>query len=171
MTSCAYRWGAPSRQLPGGHQKISIPIFKNKTQEPYVEVFFTNALLSEFERSKLAQLVDSKFADAILEGYIHSIEYLPAGPREGGDLPMGTVLASEYRIIVRTEIKMKRVSDEKIIWSQELKSERTYVAPQVTQAVVNTVNPLYNHSARRINIEAISKQMMNEIFSKLTENF
>jgi hypothetical protein len=51
LTGCAYRFGNVSRSLPGGYKYISIPVFKNKTQETGIEVGFTNALIQEFDRS------------------------------------------------------------------------------------------------------------------------
>lgn len=170
-TGCAYRWGVPERILPGRHHKVSIPIFKNTTPEPVIEVFFTNALLAEFERSSVGQIVEDRLAEARIVGTILKVEFLPAGPREGGDLPTGAVLASEYRILLNTQVDMIRKSDDQVIWSTTVSGERTYVAPQVTQGVVNTVNPIYNQSARRINIEILSKQMMSEAFARLTESF
>jgi len=170
-SSCAYRWGKSNRVLPGGFQNISLGIFQNKTQEPQIEVFFSNALLAEFERGRVANIVSPQYAEARVVGVIDRIDILPGGRREGGDLPPGTILASEYRILIRATIQVIRKSDQKVIWSNVFNGERTYVAPQVTQSVVNTVNPLYNQSARRLNIDVLSRQMMSEAFALMTENF
>ncbi len=171
MAGCAYHRGLPKRALPGGFTKIAIPIFSNLTQEPTIEVPFTQALIAELEKSKIAQLTDPRFAEVIALGKIKSVEYLPSGRREGGGLPLGAVLASEYRIVLTMELSLKKVSDQTIVWSSVFQGERTYIAPQVTQPVVNTVNANYNHSARRLNIETLSKQMVAEAYSQMTEGF
>lgn len=171
MSNCAYRWGVSRRSLPGGVQNISLDIFENKTQEPQVEVFFTNALMGELERSKVALIVDDRQADGVMSGVITSIEIFPAGRREGGDVPLGAILASEYRILITARVSITRKSDGKLLWSHTSQGERTYVAPQITQSVVNTLNPLYNQSARRLSIEVLSKQMMSETFALMTESF
>jgi hypothetical protein len=171
MAGCAYKIGQSSRVLPGNFKAVSIPIFENKTQETQIEVFFSNALLNEIEKSKVAEVISEDFSEARIVGVIDTIEILPGGRREGGDLPVGTVLASEYRILLSVTIKFLRKFDNKVLWSHKAFGERTYVAPQVTQSVVNTVNPLYNHSARRLTIEILSKQMMSEVVSLMTENF
>lgn len=171
ISGCAYRWGMPEKAMPGLYQQVHIPIFNNKSQEPQIEVFYTNSLISEMERSKVARIVDQYSAPVHLTGTIVSVDYLPAGRREGGDLPPGTILASQYRIVVQVHLELIRVFDKKVIWSTALTGERAYVAPQVTQPLVNTVNPIYNQSARRIHLELLSQQMMSEAVSLMLANF
>lgn len=171
ISGCAYRWGMPDKAMPGLYRQVHVPIFYNKSQEPQIEVFYTNSLVSEIERSKAAQIVDQFSAPVYLAGTILSVDYLPAGRREGGDLPPGTILASQYRILVQVHLELIRTFDKKVIWSTGLSGERTYVAPQVTQPLVNTVNPIYNQSARRIHLELLSQQMMSEAVSLMLANF
>ena len=168
---CAYRWGAPERILPGFFKQVSVPIFKNASKEPQIEVFFTNALIAELERSKVAAVVPREIAPAIIQGSILGVDILPSGRREGGDLPPGTILASQYRIVVRVKLEILNVVQKTTVWSTETQGERTYVAPQVTQPLVNSVNALYNHSARRIQIELLAQQMMSEAFALMLANF
>jgi hypothetical protein len=170
MTGCAYRWGTPSRTLPGGHKTVSIPVFKNMTMEPGIEISFTNSLRQEFERSKIARLTAHSEAEAELEGRISSLQYLPGGPKESG-MPTGAVLASQYRILIEVEIVLKAIVSGKVLWSGKFSGERTYIAPQVTTAGVNSVNPLYNLSARRQNIDVLATTLMNEAHDRVTENF
>jgi hypothetical protein len=174
LTSCAYRLGSSERSLPGGAKLIAVPVFKNKTMEPGIEVAFTNALIQEFERSGVAKVSPLSMAEVRAEGHIESISYVPSGKRTSADLPLlptGAVLATEYRILVKAFVTILRNHDNKILWSGEFNGERTYSAPQVASATINTVNPLYNLSARRQNIETLSVNMMAEAHDRLTENF
>ncbi len=168
---CAYRLGSVDRSLPSGYRQVAIPIFKNLTQEVGIEVAFTNALRQEFQRSKAGEVVPSGQDEVLLEGVIETAKYEPGGKREGGNLPRGVVLASEYRILVNTRIRLLRSTDRSILWEGTFSGERTYVAPQVTQAGLNTVNPLYNLSSRRQNIEIMALNMMSEAHDRMTENF
>jgi len=173
-SGCAYRLGSPDRSLPGGYHQVFIPIFKNKSQEPGIEVAFTNALIQEFERAKIGRVTDSKQAEVVVEGVIESVSYskgsdLSADTRQ--DLPLGTVLAANYKILITANIILRRNSDKEVLWSGSFSGERTYDAPQVTAAGVNTVNPLYNLSARRQNIERKATDMMSEAHDRITENF
>jgi hypothetical protein len=177
FSSCAsYRLSTTERSIPGGYKQVSIPIFKNKTQETGIEVAFTNSFNKEFQRSKVAHIVDNNLSEVKLEGIIESVEYQSGARKTSGDasapfLPSGTVLATEYRILVKVTLRAIRQSDGVEIWQGSFAGERTYAAPQVTLAGVNSVNPLYNLSARRQNIDTMANDMMAEAHDRITENF
>jgi hypothetical protein len=175
-SGCAYHLGSSERTIPGGYKQISVPIFKNRSQETGVEVALTNALIQEFQRSRIARVVDNSLSEVAVVGTIDSIQYLPGAKRTSGDssapfLPLGTVIASEYRILMTVTVELKRQADGIQLWSGTFSGERTYVAPQVTLAGVNSVNPLYNLSARRQNIETMAGDLMIEAHDRITENF
>lgn len=169
MSSCAYRLGSPDRSLPGGYRQVFIPIFKNKSMEPSVEVAFTNNLIQEFERAKIGRIVDSNQAEVIAEGTIESITYRASGITANPNTQAN--LAAQYQILVVANLTLRRSSDKSILWQGTFNGERTYVAPQVTATGINTVNPLYNLSARRQNIEVVAASMMAEAHDRITENF
>lgn len=173
-SGCAYKMGRGKRSIPGGATQISLPIFKNRSQETGVEVAFTQALQQEFLRSQVARIVDEPMAEARLEGEIVSILYVPESKKTAGDssfLPTGTVIASQYRVRTVVDLRVVRRSDGDRLWESRFELEDTYVAPQVTLAGVNSVNPLYNLSARRQNLEIMANRMMLEAHNRLTENF
>lgn len=176
LSGCAYHLGVASRTIPGGYKQISVPIFKNKTQEPGLEVGFTNALIHEFQRSRVARVVDNSLSEVAVIGQIDSVQYLPGAKRVSGDsaaqyLPEGSVIASEYRILLSVTVKVVRQADGTELWSGAFTGERTYAAPQVTLAGVNSVDPLYNLSARRQNIDLMANDLMLEAHDRITENF
>ena len=175
-TSCAYRMGSGERSIPGGYKQVSVPVFKNKTQETGIEVGFTKSLINEFQRSRIARVVEKPLSEVSVVGSIDSVFYQPGAKRVAGDsaspyLPNGTVIASEYRILLTVTVKVVRQADGIELWSGTFAGERTYVAPQVTLAGVNSVNPLYNLSARRQNIEKMANDLMEEAHDRITENF
>ncbi len=176
LSGCAYRLGPGTRSIPGGYKQISVPVFKNKTQEAGIEVAFTDSLIQEFQRSRIARVVDNALSEVAVVGTIDSIQYLPGAKRVAGDsaspyLPNGTVIASEYRILLSVTVKVVRQADGIELWSGSFSGERTYAAPQVTLAGVNSVNPLYNLSARRQNIDVMAYDIMAEAHDRITENF
>lgn len=174
-SSCAYHWGKADRQLPGGYKKVSVPLFKNKSMEVGIEALFTKAMLLELERSQVAQVASEEVSDVMVQGKIVSLQYFPGSKKQYDDgssfLPSGTVLTSSYTIVANVEISLVRRSDNAVIWSANFSGERAYVAPQVTLPGINSVNPLYNLSARRQNIEVIAQDMMIEVHDRLTESF
>ncbi len=175
-TSCAYRWGTGTRSIPGGYKSVSVPIFKNKSYEPGIEVYFTNALLQELQRSRVAQVVDDELSEVRVEGEIFEVRYLPGAKRLTDkdafpNLPEGAVIATEYTILLTTKVRVIRRSDNIEVWSGIFNGERTYAAPKVTIAGLNSVNPLYNQSARRQFIENLASDLMVEAHNRLTESF
>ena len=180
-SSCAYQMGFEQRQFPSGYKNVSIPIFKNRTQHVGVESYFTNAIVNEFHRSQLVKVVPRSVAPVVIKGFIESVEFgssaITEGPvtslssRTAPFLPPNTILTTEYRVQVRVKIFLRRVSDQKVIWQGDFNHEKTYSAPQVGLEIINTVNPLYNHSAKNINLQKIAKEMMSEAHDRMTENF
>jgi hypothetical protein len=168
--------GVASRTVPGGYTQVSVPVFKNKTQEVGIEVGFTNSLIHEFQRSRIARVVDNSLSEVSVIGTIDHVDYLPVSKLAAGDsaalnLPLGSVMASEYRILLTVTVKVIRQADGTELWKGSFSGERTYAAPQVTLAGTNSVNPLYNLSARRQNIDLMAVDLMSEAHDRITENF
>lgn len=177
-SSCAYRMGSPDRSLPGGYKQIFIPMFRNKSMEPAIEVAFTNALILEFQKAKIGHVVDEKQAEILIDGVIERVDFNRVGAPVTSDpdqsnnkLPIGTVRTSAYEIVIIAEIYLRKTSDNSILWSGRFVGSRSYSAPSIETAVINTVNPLYNQSARRQNIDAKASEMMAEAHDRITENF
>jgi hypothetical protein len=124
------------------------------------------------QRSRVAQVVEE--SDISVQGVIEEVNYRLGGKRTSSDyslLPEGAVQATEYRILILARISVIRGSDQKVLWTGQFNGERTYTAPQIASAVVNTANPLYNLSARRLNIKEVANDIASEAFDRMTENF
>lgn len=170
--------GSPDRSIPGGYRQIFIPIFKNKTMEPGVEVEFTNSLIREFERSKIGRVVEENEAEVLVEGVIDKVDITRSGTPLSSDpkqkdniLPTGTVLTTSYKMTIAVQIVLKKASDKSVLWSGSFVGEKSYSPPLIQTAVVNSVNPLYNQSAKRQNIDLKAAEMMAEAHDRMTENF
>ncbi|OFZ18238.1 MAG: hypothetical protein A2Z20_12015 [Bdellovibrionales bacterium RBG_16_40_8] len=178
ISGCAYRFGYVQRDLPEGYKQIAIPVFKNMTQEVSIERFFTNELIHQFGRSQVANVVSVADAPATIEGRITDIKYVPGGQVNGNKssenkigIPRNSVLTVEYRVLVNADIVLRRNSDQKVLWQGSFSNESVYAAPQVGLNVVNSVNALYNNSARINLIEHMAHDMMAEAHDRMTENF
>lgn len=175
MFSCAYQFGTGTRGIPGGYKTVSIPIFKNRSYETGIELNFTNALLWEFQRGTVSKIVPDSLAEARIEGEVREVKVYSDSKIEAGapnnNLPRGTVLTTEYTLSVDTSIRVVRNSDNIEIWRGSFVRERQYSAPQVTIAGLNSVNPLYNQSTKRQQINSLAADMMAEAYNRLTESF
>ncbi len=176
MSSCAYKLSTNLEALPGNVRRIQIPLFKNSTIEPGVEVFFTNSLKAEALRSRVAKIEnDSGNAEAILQGTISSIEVVAGDsviePSTNQYLPGGTILATEYAVVISVDLTLKKRDSNVLLWSGNFKQSKNFTAGQITLPVINTSNSLYNHSAKRQTLDAISKELMQAAFDRMLENF
>lgn len=162
--------------LPGGVKHIQIPLFKNTTSEPGAEVFFTNALKLEALRSNVARVENEEAnAEAILQGSIATITVLSDDSvREAINdpyLPKRSVLALQYKVFVSVDLTLKKKGSNAVLWSGNFQQTKNFSAAQITLPVINSSNSLYNQSAKRQTLDALSKEMMQAGFDRMVENF
>lgn len=177
ITSCAYNLSTKSDALPGGVRHIQIPLFKNTTTEPGAEVFFTNALKLEALRSSVAKVEnDEANAEAILQGSVLAIDVIAnESVLESNEsnvyLPKRNVLATQYAVTVTVDLTLKKKGSDQVLWSGNFKQVKNFPAALITLPVINSSNSLYNQSAKRQTLDALSKEMMQAGFDRMIENF
>lgn len=164
------------RTLPGGYAQVAIPVFRNTTQEPGIEIPFTDAIIRRFARSQVARVSDKESAPLLLEGTITKV-ITEEGPKvtnsPGGvrKLPDESVITTEYVLRINALLTLRRKSDDKIVWQGSFSNQKVYPAPRVGTPVINSVNATYNHSARMEYIARLAEEMMAEAHDRMTENF
>lgn len=176
MSSCAYNLSTNLESLPGGVHRIQIPLFKNTTTEPGAEVFFTNALKLEALRSSVTKVENEETnAEAILQGTVVSIDVIADESVIQSDnnlyLPKRNVLATQYIVSVSVDLTLKKKGSTTTLWSGNFKQSKNFPASLITLPVINTSNSLYNQSAKRQTLDALSKEMMQAGFDRMIENF
>lgn len=176
-SSCAYNLGYEGRGLPGGYDRVAIPIFENQTEHVGIEVYFTNSLVREFERARIARVTSSEEAPLILEGVITTVGIDRTGLIAGGqgsgiqNLPSDAVLSTEYRLLISAVLLLRRKSDRQVLWQGGFQKEGVYSAPRIGSAGLNSANANYNKSVREQRISQIAEEMMEEAHDRMTENF
>ena len=174
LVSCAYQMGMGNRSLPGGYRQVAIPVFSNQTQEIGAEVAFTNAMIREFEQSKIADVISEDTAPVKLMGDILSIKYEGRSAAQSNEikaLPEKTVLTTSYQVVVRANLRLVRTSDQAVLWEGMVTNEKVYSAPRIGTPVINSANVLYNQSARQQNLDSLASDMMEEAHDRMTESF
>ncbi len=174
LSGCSYKLGFSERGIPGGYENVAVPVFANATVEAGTEVYFTNAIILELERSKLARIVSKDLAQVTLDGTIVSIIYSGENPLLGTNtyFPAGVVPPTlGYRIYAKVNLALRRNYDQKLLWKSEFLGERTYNAPVIGTSGLNSADATYNHSAHYQNIAQLANDMMAEAHDRLTENF
>lgn len=171
LVSCAYNVGTGERRLPDGYRLVTVPVFKNTTQEVGAEVPFTNAMIREIERAQVARVVSQNRAQVSLEGTVSQVSYDVANQIAGAPLPTRTVLNSEYRVTVVTKLTLKRLSDGAVLWDETFQMQKNYLAPKIGIEGLNSANSLYNQSAHNENLAGMAQDLMSEAYGRLTESF
>jgi hypothetical protein len=185
LTHCGYNWGYQNRSLPGGHKTVFVEMFKNQTQTPGIEAYFTDALNRELERSGFVTVTTKDKAELILEGEIiivnnrgtATINSFLAKDFSNPDPDLRTTrkfpasMFTGYNVQVVTNVKAVRARDDRSIWQTSLNGQQNYRGALLLKQGVRSSNVLYNHSRKKQTIKLVAKDMMNEAFDRLTENF
>ncbi|HEX2502182.1 MAG TPA: LptE family protein [Methylomirabilota bacterium] len=116
--------------MPPGVKTVHVPVLQNKTAEPGIEDFITQALTQAVVQSGARIARNAQEADAVLEGAI--VEYRLIG------LSFDTSTnVTSYRLIIGLALTFKDLKQNKVIWKQDRIEERAdfLVSGQVTQTL------------------------------------
>jgi outer membrane lipopolysaccharide assembly protein LptE/RlpB len=116
--------------LPANIKTVHIPVLQNRTQEPGIEDFITQALTQAIVTSGLARIVEADRADAILEGAI--VEYSLTSLAFDR-----TANVTQYRLQIGLTLTLRDRNRNEVIWKQDRIEERADfpVSGQVTQTL------------------------------------
>lgn len=117
--------------MPPGIKSIHVPVLENKTAEPGIEDFITQALTQAVVQSGRVRIAaNAQEADATLEGSI--VEYRLASV----SFDRGANVTS-YRLTIALALTFKDLKQNKVLWKQDRIEERAdfQVAGQVTQTL------------------------------------
>jgi hypothetical protein len=117
--------------MPPGINSIHVPVLENRTAEPGIEDFITQALTQAVVQSGRVRIAaNAREADASLEGAI--VEYRLTSLSFDSSANV-----TSYRLIIGLALTFKDLKQNKIIWKQDRIEERAdfLVAGQVTQTI------------------------------------
>jgi len=135
MAGCGYDLEGTRRP---GHLKsvrtISIPAFVNKTNEPGLGRAVTKAVRSRFLRDGRLRVSDSPDADVALEGVLRAYRLSPIGFTR-------TDRVQQYRVVVRTRIRLRDKGRQKLLINQDMESHAEFaVSASIAQSDANRSN-------------------------------
>lgn len=116
--------------MPAGIRSIHVPVLENKTAEPGIEDFITQALIQAVVQTGARIARNAREADASLEGAI-VVYRLTALSFDS------SASVTSYRLIIGLALTFKDLKQDKVIWKQDRIEERAdfQVAGQVTQTL------------------------------------
>jgi hypothetical protein len=122
MAGCAgYQVNATRPKFMGDVKTVAVPVFKNETYEPRVEVMATSAVVKQLQADGSYSLAPAESADAIVEGVVTDIDRDPArGVR-------GNVIATrEFELIVKVKYIVRHRVTGRVLDSREVDGQTSF---------------------------------------------
>ncbi|MDT8421136.1 MAG: LptE family protein [Desulfuromonadales bacterium] len=119
---CGYQVPGQGEALPGGVKVIYLPLFANETTRPRLENALTDAIAEALGRLPNVRIsADKEKADAVIEGRVLSYAVSAIAYDQ-------TDKIREYQSRLRTEIKLRRVEDGRMLWQGRLERQEPFLA-------------------------------------------
>ena len=147
----------PSDSWVGGDARVLyIQLFNNKTAQPYLENYITNALIAELSRSRLVELTeDPTLADAQLIGAVDDFE--------SSAFAYGTTdRITDYRATMTISAQLIPKDGGEVIWKGNLVRSEDYLA---------AVNKNLQLEGERLAAHQVSLRLAEALYARLLNSF
>jgi outer membrane lipopolysaccharide assembly protein LptE/RlpB len=112
LSSCGYHFSGTGAIVPEGMKTLAVPVFFNATNEPYVDVEVTQAVVEEFMTDGRLRIVSVEEADLALRGRITRYEVIPLSYT-----PQSFV--QQYRVRIIVAASLEDIRSKKILWKEQ----------------------------------------------------
>jgi len=156
LIGCGYHFAGSNPILPGQIRTIEVPIFQNATARAFLEPLLTNQVRSRFSRfTGVELLAEGRQAEGRLEGKIVAYE-VKATAFDALDNII------EYTATMRVDVTLKRVTDGKSLWKNQISWDGTFPA-----GIDKNLQEVNQQKA----IEEICEKLAGEILYRMLEDF
>ncbi len=111
-TSCGYHLSGTGGIVPEGVHTISVPVFFNATNEPYVDVEVTQAVVEEFMTDGRLKVVSLEEAELALRGKVLKYDVTPLSYTSQS-------YVQQYRVHIVVEASLEDLRSKKILWQEK----------------------------------------------------
>lgn len=112
LSSCGYGLSPAGGIVPEGVKSIAIPTFINGTNEPYVDVEVTKAVVDEFLADGRLQVVASETADLVLRGRVTRFTATALSYTADSHV-------QQYSVSIGLDVSVEDVKSLKILWQEK----------------------------------------------------
>jgi outer membrane lipopolysaccharide assembly protein LptE/RlpB len=117
--------------LPPHIQTVSVPIFRNRTQEPGVESVITRAVVEGFSTNGRLRVASRDQADAILDGEVTGYTVASVAFDRDANVRL-------YRLIVTVNLRLRDLRENTVLFQQD--SVREQADFRVQDVVSQTIS-------------------------------
>lgn len=111
ISSCGYHFSGTGAIVPEGVKTISVPVFFNATNEPYVDVEVTRAVVEEFMTDGRLKVASLEEAELALRGRIMKYEVIALSYTAES-------YVQQYRVHMVVEASLEDLRAKKILWQE-----------------------------------------------------
>lgn len=159
FVSCGYRFTPVGGILPEGSKTIAIITFVNGTDEPYVDVDVTRAVVDEFLADGRLSVVGSEAADLVLRGVVTKFAVTPSAYSTDG-------YAQSYTVRLSVNMSLEDAKTRKIIWQEKGLGSVFVSGYGVTLGDITTTK-----IAKEAALKSASRDLASTLRSRLLEGF
>jgi|OpeIllAssembly_1097287.scaffolds.fasta_scaffold08056_4 hypothetical protein len=111
LSSCGYRLSGTGSLVPEGVRTIAVPAFINNTNEPYVDVEITRAVVNEFIADGRLRVADVEGADLALRGKVMKFEVTALSYTADS-------YVQQYRVRLVVDVFLEDLRTRKELWKE-----------------------------------------------------
>lgn len=157
ISGCGYHTPAASDSWVAGEARtVYVQLFDNRSSEPYLENYITDALIAQLSRSRLISLTEKPDnADVRLVGFVD--DFTDRARSYGS-----TDRITEYTATMSVNVRLLSKDSSEIIWQEKLKRSEDYQA---------TVNKNLQLEGQRLAAIRVSQRLAEDIYASMLNNF
>jgi outer membrane lipopolysaccharide assembly protein LptE/RlpB len=148
-SSCGYHLSGTGGLVPEGTTLIAVPVFINGTNEPYVDVEVTRAVVQEFLTDGRLKVVSPEEAELVLHGKVTRYEVLPLSYTAASHI-------QQYKVGLTVDASLEDVRTKKILWHE--KGIKSLFLSDYAVAYTIITAPTGTNEAANISQTKISKE-------------
>ncbi len=169
LTSCGYRFSGTGGLVPEGAKSIAVPVFINGTNEPYVDIEVTQAVVDEFLADGRLRVADLQGADLVLRGRV--VKYDATALSYTVDS-----YVQQYRVRLVVEASLEDQRTKKVLWQEKgiessLISDYPVSYQYDLETRKNTVQIMDTRVAKEAAVKKASQDIAWTLRSRVLEGF
>ena len=157
LAGCGYHTPGSSDAWVGGEARsVYVGLFDNRTSEPYLENYVTDALIAEMARSRVLVLTESaESAELWLTGAVNEFQSDALSYSD-------TDRITDYRATMKVSARLIRKGSEEVLWQNTLQRSEDYLA---------LVNKNLQLEGEKLAARQVAKRLAEDIQASLLDNF
>jgi hypothetical protein len=159
LSSCGYRFTPVGGVVPEDSRTIAILSFVNGTNEPYVDVEVTKAVVDEFLADGRLKIISSEAADLVLKGSVTKFDITPSGYTTDN-------YVQSYTVSIGVNVTVEDGKTHKIIWQ-----EKGLGSVFVSSYTVTLGDVTSTKIAKEAALKSASRDVASTLRSRLLEGF